>query len=130
SRPCDISILLPPLRHSRDGAVQRSERENDRSRLEESPHRFAQDDGTGPESPSAVNVPDEQELLRVENLGEEFKLLSSAEVASRIAELVAAGESRTVLTLLIRWLALPSPAAPLHIGHKVGGRYTLEEKIG
>jgi serine/threonine protein kinase/WD40 repeat protein len=74
--------------------------------------------------------PDEQQWQRVETLAEELKLLRPEEMASRLSHLATEGESRTVLTLLNKWLALPPPALPFKAGHVIGGRYTLKEKIG
>ncbi|HEY0551757.1 MAG TPA: serine/threonine-protein kinase, partial [Verrucomicrobiae bacterium] len=77
-----------------------------------------------------MNLPSEEQLLHVENLAEELKPLSPAEVAARLSQLVADGEPPSLLALLITWLELKPPAAPLPIGSKVGGRYTLQEEIG
>src|SRR5262245_28038169 len=77
-----------------------------------------------------MNLPGSQQWFRVEELGRELNLLPPAEVAARMLQLAAEGESPAVLTLLGSWLALPPPPAALEAGSVVGGRYKLLTKLG
>src|SRR5436190_696855 len=77
-----------------------------------------------------MNLPKEEQWLRVESLADKLRLLPPEEAANEVARLEAAGESRTVLTLLTKWLALPPPPLPVQEGSVIDGRYTLKEKIG
>src|SRR5437879_929561 len=77
-----------------------------------------------------MHLPGEQQWLRVESLGQQLSLLPTEELATRIAQLAASGESPTVLTLLGAWLVLPPPAAPFEAGTVIGSRFTLRVKIG
>lgn len=77
-----------------------------------------------------MTLPEEKHWRRVEELAGELGQIPSDQAASRMAELAAAGESRTVLTLLGRWLSLPPASAPVDIGQVIGKRYTLKEKLG
>src|SRR5438105_872643 len=77
-----------------------------------------------------MHLPGEQQWLRVEDLGRQFSPLPPKELAARMAELAANGESPTVLTLLSTWLVLPPPPSPFEAGAVVGGRYVLREKLG
>lgn len=77
-----------------------------------------------------MNLPAEQQWLRVEELGRELSPLPPEELAIRVSQLAAEGESPTVLTLLGTWLDLPPPAAGLDVGKVIAGRYTLCEKLG
>src|ERR1700677_2243273 len=77
-----------------------------------------------------MNPPGEKQWQRVEELATELKELQPNAIASRLLQLAAAGESRTVVTLLVTWLGLPPPAAPFESGSVVGGRFTLREKLG
>src|SRR5262252_4222831 len=77
-----------------------------------------------------MNLPGEQQWLRVEELGQQLSQLPPAGAAAQMARLAAAGESPTVLTLLGNWLALPAPAAGFDPGTVLGGRYKLLEKLG
>ena len=77
-----------------------------------------------------MKLPEEQTWLRVEALAEGLSGLSESDAAARVAQLAAAGESPTVLTLLGAWIALPPPSAPVGIGDEIGSGYTLREKLG
>src|SRR5205085_2237588 len=77
-----------------------------------------------------MNRPGETQWDRVEQLADEISHLAPDQVSHRVAELVAAGESPTVLTLLGTWLALPPLPEPLKPGADLGGRYVLGEKLG
>jgi serine/threonine protein kinase/WD40 repeat protein len=77
-----------------------------------------------------MNLPGEQQWLRVEELGRGLSLLPPEEVAAQMARLAADGESPTVLSLLGGWLALPPPPAAFQPGSVIGRRYTLRVKLG
>src|SRR5437870_4684663 len=77
-----------------------------------------------------MNLPGEQQWLRVEELGRQLTHLPPEELAARMSQLAASGESPTVLTLLSTWLVLPPPPAPFEAGSVLGGRYTLRVKLG
>jgi serine/threonine protein kinase len=77
-----------------------------------------------------MNLPNEQQWLRVEELARQWSNLPPDQVAANIVQLAAAGESATVLTVLGTWLALPPPTGPFDTGSIIGGRYTLKEKLG
>ncbi|PWU09166.1 MAG: hypothetical protein C5B50_27985 [Verrucomicrobia bacterium] len=77
-----------------------------------------------------MNLPVEQQWLRVEELGRQLSPLSPDEVAAHMTKLAADGESRTVLSLLAGWLALPPPASNFAIGDVIGKRFKLIEKLG
>jgi serine/threonine protein kinase len=77
-----------------------------------------------------MNLPGEQQWLRVEELGRELSSVAPEQLPGRIAQLAADGESPTVLTLLGGWLDLLPPPAAFESGSVIGGRYTLREKLG
>ena len=77
-----------------------------------------------------MKTPREEQWLRIEELAEQLKLLPPEQVTPHLAQLAAAGESPTVLTMLGSWLSLPPPSAPLGVGNVVGGHYELKERIG
>lgn len=77
-----------------------------------------------------MNLPAEQQWLRVEELGQQLSLLPPPQRTIRISELAAEGESPTVLTLLGTWLDLPPPTAGFDVGSVIAGRYILREKLG
>ena len=77
-----------------------------------------------------MKLPNEEQWLRVEALANEFAALTPDEAASHLSQLAAAGESPTVLTMVGSWLGVPPSCSPLVAGNVVGGRYTLNEKIG
>src|SRR5215831_8452527 len=77
-----------------------------------------------------MKVPGEQQWQRVEELGRKLSDLPPEGAAAQMAELAAAGESPTVLTLLASWLEMPTPPPGFEPGTVLGGRYKLIEKIG
>src|SRR5215467_8253142 len=77
-----------------------------------------------------MEMPEERQWARVEELGLELNGLTPEKVASRISELEASGESTVVLSLLGTWLALPPPTPPVGCGSVIAGRYTIREKLG
>ncbi len=77
-----------------------------------------------------MNLPGEQQWLRVEELDRELSQLAPDQVASRLSQLAASGESATILSLLSTWLALPPPPPEVKAGSVIAGRYTLVAKIG
>ena len=77
-----------------------------------------------------MNPPGEPRWPRVEELTRQLGPLPPAQVATRISQLAAAGESPTVLTLVSTWLSVPLPDGEFSIGSVIGGRYTLREKLG
>jgi serine/threonine protein kinase/WD40 repeat protein len=77
-----------------------------------------------------MNAPAEAQWARVEQLADEISHLPTDQIPQRLSELVAAGESPTVLTLLGTWLALPPLPEPFKPGDELGGRYVLGHKLG
>ncbi|MGE3308485.1 MAG: WD40 repeat domain-containing serine/threonine protein kinase [Limisphaerales bacterium] len=77
-----------------------------------------------------MKIPVEAQWCRVEELARDLSGLEPDRAAARLAELAAAGETRTVLSLLGAWHTLPPPAPGLGPGSVIDGNYTLHEKIG
>src|SRR5690349_8264423 len=77
-----------------------------------------------------MDLPGEQQWLRVEELDRELSLLPPEQVTARISQLAAAGEPATVLSLLSTWLTMPPPLPEVKTGSVIAGRYTLVSKIG
>jgi serine/threonine protein kinase/WD40 repeat protein len=77
-----------------------------------------------------MDLPEEAQWNRVEQLADEISALPPNQISGRLAELAAAGESPAVLTLLRAWISLPPVVQPFVAGSELSGRFTLVEKLG